>query len=61
MIFKIELTEVGVGYRGVDSSVNSGHRGSSVSDGLGGDRGGVAWRDFNKIIFLPDGGSHLYF
>merc|ERR1712072_1136052 len=34
--------EVGVGYRWVDSSVNSGQRGSSVSHGLGSDGGGVA-------------------
>merc|ERR1712072_728185 len=34
--------EVGVGYRWVDSSVNSGQRGSSVSHALGSDGGGVA-------------------
>merc|ERR1719479_630320 len=34
--------EVGVGYRWVDSGVNSGDRGSSVSHGLGSQGGGVA-------------------
>jgi hypothetical protein len=34
--------EVSIGYGGVDSSVNSGHWGSSVGDGLGSHRGSVA-------------------
>merc|ERR1719411_1611150 len=34
--------EVCIGYGGIDSSVNSGHRGSSVSNGLGSHGGGVA-------------------
>ena len=39
-----ELTEVGVSYRGVDSSVNSGKGGGSVGHGLGSHGGGVACR-----------------
>merc|ERR1711874_698254 len=34
--------EVSIGYGGVDSSVNSGHWGSSIGDGLGSHRGSVA-------------------
>ena len=54
---KDKLTEVSIGYGGVDSSVNSGHRGSSVSNGLGSHGGGVAWTQICVIItfilYLP--------